>query len=78
MSALCKAAIAGDAATARTIQYRLLAVHKMMFIEANPIPVKWALHQMGKMEAGIRLPLTPLIHALREPLKQALHGAGLL
>jgi 4-hydroxy-tetrahydrodipicolinate synthase len=55
-----------------------LAVHKMMFIEANPIPVKWALHQMGKMEAGIRLPLTPLSHALREPLKQALHGAGLI
>jgi 4-hydroxy-tetrahydrodipicolinate synthase len=47
-------------------------------LEANPIPVKWALHQMGKMEAGIRLPLTPLSHALREPLKQALHGAGLI
>jgi len=78
MSTLCKAAIAGDAATARTIQYQLLAVHKMMFIEANPIPVKWALHQMGKMEAGIRLPLTPLSHALREPLKQALHGVGLI
>ena len=78
MSALCKAAIAGDTQKARSIQYQLLAVHKMMFIEANPIPVKWALHQMGKMEAGIRLPLTPLSQDLREPLKQALQNAGLV
>lgn len=78
MSDLCKAAIAGDAAKARAIQYQLLAVHKMMFIEANPIPVKWALHQMGKIQSGIRLPLTPLSSALREPLKQTLQKAGLL
>lgn len=78
MSELCQAAIAGDAMKARTIQYQLLAVHQMMFIESNPIPVKWALHQMGKMQAGIRLPLTPLSQALREPLKQALQQAGLL
>ena len=78
MNALCKAAIAGDTQKARSIQYQLLAVHKMMFIEANPIPVKWALHQMGKMEAGIRLPLTPLSQDLREPLKQALQNAGLV
>jgi len=78
MSDLCQAAIAGDALRARAIQYQLLAVHKMMFIEANPIPVKWALHQMGKMQSGIRLPLTPLSPALREPLKQTLQHAGLL
>lgn len=78
MSELCQAAIAGDALRARTIQYQLLAVHKMMFIEANPIPVKWALHQMGKMHSGIRLPLTPLSPNLREPLKQTLQHAGLL
>jgi 4-hydroxy-tetrahydrodipicolinate synthase len=78
MSELCKAAIAGDAKRAREIQYRLLNVHKMMFIEANPIPVKWALHQMGKIPSGIRLPLTPLSQTLREPLKQALQQAGLL
>ena len=78
MGALGKAAIAGDTQKARSIQYQLLAVHKMMFIEANPIPVKWALHQMGKMEAGIRLPLTPLSQDLREPLKQALQNAGLV
>jgi 4-hydroxy-tetrahydrodipicolinate synthase len=78
MSALCKAAITGDTQKVRSIQYQLLAVHKMMFIEANPIPVKWALHQMGKMEGGIRLPLTPLSQDLREPLKQALQNAGLV
>lgn len=78
MSDLCKAAISGDAPKAREIQYQLLPVHKMMFIEANPIPVKWALHQMGKIQAGIRLPLTPLSPALREPLKQTLQHAGLL
>ena len=60
------------------IQYQLIAVHKAMFTEANPIPVKWALHQMGKITSGIRLPLTPLSNALREPLKAALKQANLL
>jgi 4-hydroxy-tetrahydrodipicolinate synthase len=78
MSELCKAAIAGDAKRSREIQYQLLTVHKMMFIEANPIPVKWALYQMGKIPAGIRLPLTPLSQPLREPLQQALQQAGLM
>jgi len=78
MSELCKVAIAGDAKRAREIQYRLLNVHKLMFVEANPIPVKWALHQMGKITSGIRLPLIPLSQSLREPLKQALQQAGLL
>ena len=78
MHELCAAAMADDVAKAREIQYQLLAVHKAMFTEANPIPVKWALHQMGKITAGIRLPLTPLSPALREPLKHALIHAGLL
>jgi 4-hydroxy-tetrahydrodipicolinate synthase len=78
MHALCAAAMADDVATARAIQYQLLGVHKAMFTEANPIPVKWALHQMGKITAGIRLPLTPLSPALRDPLKKALIHAGLL
>jgi 4-hydroxy-tetrahydrodipicolinate synthase len=78
MHALCAAAMADDVATARAIQYQLLGVHKVMFTEANPIPVKWALHQMGKITAGIRLPLTPLSPALRDPLKKALIHAGLL
>lgn len=78
MHELCVAAMADDVAKARAIQYQLLAVHKAMFTEANPIPVKWALHEMGKITAGIRLPLTPLSPALREPLKKALLQAGLL
>ena len=78
MHALCAAAMADDVATARAIQYQLLGVHKAMFTEANPIPVKWALHEMGKITAGIRLPLTPLSPALREPLKNALIHAGLI
>ena len=78
MSELCLAAMAGDLAKARDIQYQLLNVHQMMFVEANPIPVKWALHQMGKMSEGIRLPLTPLSENFREPLKKALKEAGLL
>ena len=78
MHALCAAAMADDVAKARAIQYQLLGVHKAMFTEANPIPVKWALHQMGKITAGIRLPLTPLSPALRDPLKKALIDAGLL
>ena len=78
MSELCLAAMAGDLAKARDIQYQLLNVHQMMFVEANPIPVKWALHQMGKMSEGIRLPLTPLSENFREPLQKALKEAGLL
>jgi 4-hydroxy-tetrahydrodipicolinate synthase len=78
MHELCAAAMADDVAKARAIQYQLLGVHKAMFTEANPIPVKWALHEMGKITAGIRLPLTPLSPALRDPLKKALIHAGLL
>ncbi len=58
MSELCAAAIAGDAEKARAIHQKLLPLHQMLFIEANPIPVKWALHEMGMMPDGIRLPLT--------------------
>jgi 4-hydroxy-tetrahydrodipicolinate synthase len=78
MHQLCVAAMSDDVKKTREIQYQLIAVHKAMFTEANPIPVKWALHQMGKITAGIRLPLTPLSEPLREPLKAALKQAGLL
>jgi 4-hydroxy-tetrahydrodipicolinate synthase len=78
MHELCQAAMSDDVVKTRAIQYQLLAVHKAMFTEANPIPVKWALHEMGKVTSGIRLPLTPLSVALREPLKTALKLAGLL
>jgi 4-hydroxy-tetrahydrodipicolinate synthase len=78
MHDLCVAAMSDDVQRTREIQYQLIAVHKAMFTEANPIPVKWALHEMGKIAAGIRLPLTPLSNALREPLKAALKQANLL
>ncbi|MEY4699626.1 MAG: hypothetical protein RIR85_1046 [Pseudomonadota bacterium] len=78
MHELCVASMAGDVARARDIQYQLLAVHKSMFVEANPIPVKWALHAMGKMEAGIRLPLTTLTAPAQEQVLAALKGAGLV
>lgn len=78
MHDLCVAATSDDVKRTREIQYQLLAIHKAMFVEANPIPVKWALHEMGKITAGIRLPLTPLSANLREPLKIALKQAGLL
>jgi 4-hydroxy-tetrahydrodipicolinate synthase len=75
---LCVAAMSDNVKRTREIQYQLIAVHKAMFTEANPIPVKWALHEMGKITAGIRLPLTPLSNSLREPLKAALKQANLL
>ena len=78
MSELCKAAIAGDAKTARDIHFKLLSVHKNLFIEANPIPVKWALEQMGRIKGGIRLPLTPLDARYHDVVRGALVEAGLL
>jgi 4-hydroxy-tetrahydrodipicolinate synthase len=78
MHELCVAAMSDNVKKTREIQYKLLAVHKAMFVEANPIPVKWALHEMGKISAGIRLPLTPLSSNFREPLKAALKQANLI
>ena len=78
MHELCLAAMNGELARTRDLQFRLFALHKAMFIEANPIPVKWALHAMGKITPGIRLPLTPLSPALREPLVTTLNQLGLL
>ncbi|RDU97882.1 4-hydroxy-tetrahydrodipicolinate synthase [Trinickia dinghuensis] len=78
MSELCKAAIAGDAKTAREIHFKLLSLHKNLFIESNPIPVKWALEQMGRIKSGIRLPLTPLDPQYHHAVRAALVDAGLL
>ena len=78
MAELCAAAMAGDAATARAINERLMPLHKALFIESNPIPVKWALHEMGLMGDGIRLPLTWLSPRCHEPLRQAMRQTGVL
>ncbi len=78
MSELCRAAIAGDAITARRIHLKLLSLLKQLFCESNPIPVKWALQALGRMEGGIRLPLTPLDERYHDVVRDALRDAGLL
>jgi 4-hydroxy-tetrahydrodipicolinate synthase len=78
MHDLCAAAVAGDRATAEFINSRLAILHATLFVESNPIPVKWALYEMGLIPAGIRLPLTPLAEQHRETVRQALRQAGVL
>jgi 4-hydroxy-tetrahydrodipicolinate synthase len=78
MHELCVAAMAGDVARAMAIQMKLLPVHKTLFIESNPIPVKWAAARMGLCGPALRLPLTPLTDASQPTLERALQAAGLL
>lgn len=78
LARMCELAIAGREGEARAINDRLMPVHNAMFVEANPIPVKWALAQMGRIQSGIRLPMTPLSEAYHASVKQALDDAGLL
>ncbi len=72
------AALGGDLEQARRINLPLEALHRDLFLEANPIPVKWALAEMGLIEPGIRLPLTPLSERYHEPLRQAMRQAGVI
>jgi 4-hydroxy-tetrahydrodipicolinate synthase len=76
MSEMCAAVRKGNNARAIEINNKLLALHKHLFVEANPIPVKWALHRMGRIEEGIRLPLTPLAAAHHDTVAGALRAAG--
>ena len=76
MHEMCAAARVGDAAKARAINDRLMPLHQTLFVEANPIPVKWALQEMGLIRGGIRLPLTPLSKRHQATVRQALVGAG--
>jgi 4-hydroxy-tetrahydrodipicolinate synthase len=78
MQDLCEAALRGDAPAARAIDARLAGLHKNLFLEGNPIPVKWALEQMGLIEGGIRLPLTRLSETHHETIRQAMRAAGAL
>lgn len=78
VSDLCAAAMRGEAAAARAINEQLMPLHKALFIESNPIPVKWALHEMGLIPKGIRLPLTWLSQNCHEPLRQAMRQSGIL
>ena len=78
MHEMCAAALRGDRAEAERINASLLALHKNLFLEANPIPVKWALQEMGLIQAGIRLPLTPLSDKFHDDVRQAMRQANLL
>ena len=78
MSEMCAAALSGDREAAETINKPLQGLHKNLFLEANPIPVKWALAEMGKIASGIRLPLTPLSEQYHQPLREAMQQAGIL
>jgi len=77
MSQMCKAAFAGDLPLARALNNQLLGLHRHLFVEANPIPVKWVLQQMGRIGGGIRLPLTPLSSSFHELLRGAMEQAEL-
>jgi 4-hydroxy-tetrahydrodipicolinate synthase len=78
MAELCRAAMAGDATRAREIHLRLLALHRQLFAEPNPIPVKWALARLGRCGPALRLPLVGLSESQQAPLESALREAGLL
>ena len=75
MHEMCVAAFSGDLNRARSANNRLLGLHRHLFVEANPIPVKWVLQQMGLIRAGIRLPLTPLSSSFHDLLRGR-NGAG--
>lgn len=76
MQAMCHAALAGDRARAEALNAPLDALHRDLFVEANPIPVKWAMHAMGLAGKGIRLPLTWLSSGYHETLRAAMRTAG--
>ncbi|MEE1652704.1 MULTISPECIES: 4-hydroxy-tetrahydrodipicolinate synthase [Brachymonas] len=78
MHELCVAAIAGDRNTAMQIQNRLLPLHRDLFVEANPIPVKWAMERMGLCGGTMRLPMTPLSSANHAVVEAALKASGLI
>ncbi len=78
MHAMCAAALAGDAPRAAELDAKLQGLHAKLFVESNPIPVKWALGAMGKIGPGIRLPLTELSAEYHDTVRDALREAGIL
>lgn len=78
MARMCAAAVAGDGETAAAIDADLAGLHRALFVEPNPIPVKWALAELGLIDGTIRLPLVPLDEMLHEDVRAALRAAGLL
>jgi 4-hydroxy-tetrahydrodipicolinate synthase len=78
MRALCDAALSGNLDAGRQINDKLLPLHSKLFVEANPIPVKWACAELGLIPRGLRLPLTPLSDSYHAVLRDAMRHAGLL
>jgi 4-hydroxy-tetrahydrodipicolinate synthase len=77
MHEMCRLALAGEREKASLLNARLAGLHNALFLEANPVPVKWALHELGYINTGIRLPLVELNDAYRIPLREAIRHAGL-
>jgi 4-hydroxy-tetrahydrodipicolinate synthase len=77
MREMCRAALAGDVVTARRLNEKLLPLHQKLFVEANPIPVKWAVAQLGLIGNGLRLPMTPLSQQYYETVREAMREADL-
>lgn len=78
MSDICAAALAGNHEKATELNRKVAILHEILFCESNPIPVKWALHEMGLLGTGIRLPLTPLAEQYRPALREALRATGVI
>ena len=78
MHDMCVAAREGNLARARELNNALLPLHSKLFVEANPIPVKWACAELGRIPSGLRLPLTPLSAALHDTVRDAMRHAGLI
>ncbi|MDO7673559.1 MAG: 4-hydroxy-tetrahydrodipicolinate synthase, partial [Reinekea forsetii] len=78
MASMCAAALAGDRELAERLNMSLQPLHQQLFLEANPVPVKWALHLMGLIPDGIRLPLVPLDGQYHEAVTQAMMESGII
>lgn len=78
MHEMSVAALAGDRTRTEAVNGRLIELHKALFLESNPIPVKWAVHQLGLIPPGIRLPLTPLSEAFQPAVRAAMQQAGVI
>lgn len=78
MHEMCMAAVSGELAKARELHFKLMDLNQKLFLEPNPIPVKWALARMGKIKPAIRLPLTPLSVSHHAVLEKALHDMALV
>ena len=77
MHQMCAAALVGNVMKARELNNRLLPLHQRLFVEANPIPVKWAVAEMGLIEPGLRLPMSPLSEKFHQTVREALQEAGI-